>query len=86
MTLARAIGAAVLVGSVLAHAAPALADGHRYRQYPDYYSSPRPYKSNPGNIRYYNVCGYGDCVCLRNRAVATGSQVWWDRYQACSGN
>ncbi len=52
-----------------------------YREWP---ASPRLYRSNPGT-NYYNVCGYGDCACLRSRAVATGSQVWWDRYQACHG-
>lgn len=42
----------------------------------DYRAAPRGYRA---------ACGYGDCVCLRNLAVSTGSQVWWDRYQACSG-
>lgn len=56
----------------------------RHRHYPAWPASPRLYRSNPGT-NYYNVCGYGDCVCLRSRAVATGSRVWWDRYQACAG-
>ena len=41
-----------------------------------------------GPIRYYNSsnpCTYGDCQCLRGIALRTGNQVWWDRYQACSG-
>lgn len=41
-----------------------------------------------GPIRYYssnNPCTYGDCQCLRGVALRTGNQVWWDRYQACSG-
>lgn len=41
-----------------------------------------------GPIRYYNSsnpCTYGDCQCLRSIALRTGNQVWWDRYQACSG-
>ena len=36
-------------------------------------------------VRYYRTCGYGDCPCLRSVAIATGSQVWWDRYDACTG-
>jgi hypothetical protein len=42
-----------------------------------YYNSPRAYRS---------ACGYGDCGCLRAIAERTGSQIWWDKYQACSGN
>jgi hypothetical protein len=50
-------------------------------------NQPRLYANRvyPGRIRYYSVCGYGDCLCLRKRALATGSQVWWDRYDACTG-
>ena len=71
---------------------PAVAGGwHR-----NSYASPRYYRSVPrsydGSVRYYNsprayrsACGYGDCVCLRNIAVATGNPVWWDKYQACAG-
>jgi hypothetical protein len=38
-------------------------------------------------VRYYrsNPCGYGDCACIHGYALATGAQVWWDRYQACTG-
>jgi hypothetical protein len=56
----------------------------RHRNYPAWPPTIRLYRSNPGT-NYYNVCGYGDCACLRSRAVASGSQVWWDRYQACAG-
>ena len=45
---------------------------------PRYYSSPQP-------VRYYRVCGYGDCACLHAIAVRTGSRVWSDRYDACRG-
>jgi hypothetical protein len=45
----------------------------------NFYSSPR----HP--VRYYRACGYGDCPCLRSIALATRSQVWWDRYSACTG-
>ena len=56
----------------------------RHGHYPAWPPTIRLYRANPGT-NYYNVCGYGDCACLRSRAVATGSQVWWDRYQACAG-
>ena len=56
----------------------------RHRHYPAWPPTIRLYRSNAGT-NYYNVCGYGDCACLRSRAVASGSQVWWDRYQACAG-
>ncbi len=51
-------------------------------------TEPRLYadRSYRGRIRYYNSrCGYGDCPCIRGYAIATGAQVWWDRYQACTG-
>ena len=69
--------------------------GHRYG-----YAAPRHYRksirsvprADDGSVRYYNsprayrsACAYGDCVCLRNIAVATGNPVWWDKYQACAG-
>jgi len=56
----------------------------RTRLYREWPATPRLYRANPGT-NYYNVCGYGDCACLRSRAVATGSRVWWDRYDACRG-
>ena len=48
----------------------------------------RYYKVPDAGVRYYraNPCGYGDCACIRAYAVRTKAQVWWDRYQACSGN
>ncbi len=48
----------------------------RYDRDVRYYNSPRAYR---------NVCGYGDCQCLRSMAVRTGNPIWWDKYQACSG-
>jgi hypothetical protein len=48
----------------------------RYDRGLRYYNSPRAYR---------NVCGYGDCQCLRAMAVRTGNPTWWDKYQACSG-
>jgi hypothetical protein len=29
--------------------------------------------------------GYGPCAYYYDRAVATGSGYWWDRYYACTG-
>jgi len=45
------------------------------------------YNSSNGGVRQYraSACGYGDCACLRGYAISTGAQVWWDRYQACTG-
>jgi hypothetical protein len=84
MNYSRAIATTAMIAGSAAYLAPAMADGARYRSG---IASPRLYakKVNPGAIRYYNVCGYGDCACLRARALATGSQVWWDRFQACTG-
>jgi len=91
-----ALGAAMIAACVAAVApgisSPAMAGGwHR-----DGYASSRYYRSAPryyrGGVRYYNsprayrsACGYGDCVCLRNMALATGNPVWWDKFQACTG-
>jgi hypothetical protein len=49
-----------------------------------YWSGVRRYRSGVRGYRA-NPCGYGDCACIRGYAVATGAQVWWDRYQACTG-
>jgi hypothetical protein len=66
-------------------------DGYQSARYYKraYRSTPRYYR---GGVRYYNsprayrsACGYGDCVCLRNMAIATGNPVWWDKFQACTG-
>jgi hypothetical protein len=57
----------------------AQADGYRY----SHNYAKRAYR---GSIRQYrNLCTYGDCLCIRRYALATGSPVWWDRYQACTG-
>jgi hypothetical protein len=84
--------AAIVVGCVVAaQSAPADACGRwhacarerapvqHYRYYRD--------RSYDSGVRYYrsNPCTYGDCACIRRYALSTGSQVWWDRYQACTG-
>ena len=80
-----AIGIAVSAASLVALSDAGMAWSRtRHRDYPAWPPTIRLYRSNPGT-NYYNVCGYGDCVCLRSRAVATGSRVCWDRYQACAG-
>jgi hypothetical protein len=78
--------AAVSAASVaaLSDASMAWSSARHRHNYPAWPPTIRLYRSNPGT-NYYNVCGYGDCACLRARAVASGSQVWWDRYQACAG-
>jgi len=89
-----AAGAAALGAAATS---PAAADGwHRWHGYsaPRHaYRVPRYYRPYSGNLRYYNspsayrsACSYGDCGCLRSMALRTGNQVWWDKYQACSGN
>ena len=71
-------GAAVVA---FAQASPTAADGYRQSHYSQ---AKRGYRSP---MRYYrNRCAYGDCVCIRQIALATASQVWWDRYQACTGS
>jgi hypothetical protein len=78
---------AVLTALAGLTSAPAAADGwrHHYRGYAQPRHARRLYRG--GGINYYNsaACSYGDCQCLRARALATGSPVWWDRYQACTG-
>jgi len=49
-----------------------------------YWAGVRRYRSGVRGYRA-NPCSYGDCTCIRSYAVATGAQVWWDRYQACTG-
>jgi len=89
-----------LCGGSLASAAISPAEAGGWRHW-DAYSTPRAYnrrayRSAPraydGGLRYYNsprayrsACSYGDCGCLRSMALRTGSQIWWDKYQACSG-
>jgi hypothetical protein len=91
-----AVCAATLAPAIVS---PAHAGGWRHW---DGYSAPRyhsrrAYRNAPraydGNLRYYNsprayrsACSYGDCGCLRAVAERTGNPVWWDKYQACSGN
>ena len=79
-----AIGAVVSAASLVVLSDASMAWSRARHRYPAWPPTIRLYRSNPGT-NYYNVCGYGDCACLRSRAVATGSQVWWDRYQACAG-
>jgi hypothetical protein len=77
-----AVAALAIISAFAATVAPAMADGRWHR---GGIASPRLYAKRAGGIRYYNACPYGDCACLRSRALASGSQVWWDRYQACTG-
>jgi hypothetical protein len=80
--------AVVAAASLLALATSSASARTRYRKpvgYPPFfalrfYSSPQHHP-----VRYYRICGYGDCPCLHSIAIATGSQVWWDRYDACTG-
>jgi hypothetical protein len=75
--MALALLAAALLA--LPPADVAQADGYRY----SHNYAKRGYRSP---MRYYrNRCTYGDCICIRQIALATGSPVWWDRYQACTG-
>lgn len=53
------------------------APSSRYDRGVRYYNSPRA---------YHSACAYGDCACLHAIAERTGNPVWWDKYQACSGN
>jgi hypothetical protein len=84
-TLGAALVAACAAVLAPVMVSPVMAGGwHR-----DGYASPRYYR---GGVRYYNsprayrsACTYGDCACLRNIALATGSPVWWDKFQACTG-
>jgi hypothetical protein len=32
---------------------------------------------------FYDGYYYGNCAWLRQRAIATGSSYWWDRYNSC---
>jgi hypothetical protein len=51
------------------------------------------YGYGPGKLRrggsfYFSGPNYGDvpsCRSLRRRALETGSQYWWRRYQSCRG-
>ena len=75
------VAACLATVTLAADSAAARADG--YTSHRRFYAKP----SHSGRIRYYNSqqCQYGDCPCIRRRAIATGSQVWWDRYDACTG-
>jgi hypothetical protein len=72
------------VAALAAAAEPAGAWTHRRAAPFPQFSAPR-YYSSPNPVRYYRVCGYGDCACLHAIAVRTGSRVWSDRYDACRG-
>jgi hypothetical protein len=39
-----------------------------------------------GAVPLYGTYGYGPCAYYYERAVATGSGYWWDRYYACTGD
>jgi hypothetical protein len=87
MKLFQVIASVALVATCAAVLAPAEAGNWRHRRaYPSLDMSQGGIRYyNPSGVRYYNACPYGDCICLRQRAIASGSQVWWDRYQACAG-
>ena len=38
-----------------------------------------------GAVPFYGAYEYGPCAYYYQRAVATGSGYWWDRYYACAG-
>jgi hypothetical protein len=74
------VAACLATLTLAAGSASARADGYTSHRH---VHAMRSYSSR---LRYYsNQCGYGDCPCLRRRAIATGSQVSWDRYNACTG-
>ena len=78
-TIAVSFVLALLTALSLSAVTSAQADGVRRHYY-----STRPASSG---YRYYKTaCVYGDCLCLRGIALATQARVWWDRYQACTGN
>jgi hypothetical protein len=54
----------------------------RYRTAPNvrYYRAPRDTEVRSG---YLNVVERGDCGWLHRRAVETGSDYWWERYNDC---
>jgi hypothetical protein len=82
--LAATVAAIAAISTLALAAGPANAWAHRRSgSYPQFYA-PRLY-SSPHPVRYYRVCGYGHCACLRSIALRTGSRVWWDRYEACTG-
>jgi hypothetical protein len=54
----------------------------RYREAPTvrYYRAPRDTDVRSG---YLNVVERGGCGSLHRRAIETGSEYWWDRYNDC---
>jgi hypothetical protein len=54
----------------------------RYRETPTarYYRAPRNADVGSG---YLNIVDRGGCGWLHRRAVETGSDHWWDRYNDC---
>lgn len=46
------------------------------------YRRGRHYNWGPG-FYYYSGRYHGNCAWLRDRARATGSRVWWQRYRNC---
>jgi hypothetical protein len=38
-----------------------------------------------GAVPFYGAYEYGPCAYYYQRAVATGSSYWWNRYYACAG-
>lgn len=54
----------------------------RYRETPTvrYYRTPRDVETRSG---YLTVVERGGCAWLHRRAIETGSEYWWDRYNDC---
>jgi hypothetical protein len=38
-----------------------------------------------GRGAYFVSSGYGGCYWMKERAEATGSRYWWNRYKSCTG-
>jgi hypothetical protein len=91
LALAAIVAAMVSTATLTVGTDPASAWGRSYCCERGWAPAPRvrpyrPYRLYRGPARYYrNPCGYGDCACIRGYAIATGAEVWWDRYQACTG-
>lgn len=39
-----------------------------------------------GRGHYFVSSGYGGCYWMKQRAEATGSRYWWNRYKSCIGD
>lgn len=57
--------------------------GHYNKGHYRYYRYGRYYRNYGWYGPYVYGYGYGGCAWLRQQALITGSQYWWDRYYAC---